>query len=596
MDAGGTELTGTGGIPPTDGPAPGRRPPSEDGHDGPDTDGGQGEQDGQAKDDGQAGHDGQAEDDGQDGGAGAVVISDPVPDRGLLSVWADGPLRFAWAESARAASRRPVVATRAAGRRMVDAVVSGVTPVGVLSAMVTLYALVFGRLTWVQQSHFGTFGFDMGIFDQQIWLLSRFKEPFITLRGLSLWGNHVNPNVFLLVPIYWLGGGPHALYVVETLALALGAVPVWLLARDRMHDEWSALVVSFAYLLFPSLEWINWWHFHPEALAVTPLLFAWWFAGKRRWWPYAVCVVLVASCKEDAALVVLALGVLVAIYYSKRAALFTILGGAAWLTIALRVIMPGATGGASPFYLGRFSALGHSLPQIVFNIFFHPSKVWRLSFKADRLSYYRMMLSPVAFLAVLDPAVLVCLPAVLVNVTSNFGYTHEIQYQYQALVLAGLFIGTCEACSHLATRPGLRHAVMGILAATALAANVAWSPSPMGVKFHSGIWALQNPDEAVLNFAVAMVPKNAGVSASYNLDSHLTHRVHIYEWPNPFHAANWGIDDQHLDPTSNVQYLVLDTDLNQDMDPLLESLIQPGGPFQVIFRAGPALVARRSPP
>jgi hypothetical protein len=32
------------------------------------------------------------------------------------------------------------------------------------------------------------------------------------------------------------------------------------------------------------------------------------------------------------------------------------------------------------------------------------------------------------------------------------------------------------------------------------------------------------------------------------------------------------------------------------MDPLLESLIQPGGPFQVIFRAGPALVARRSPP
>jgi len=363
-----------------------------------------------------------------------------------------------------------------------------------------------------------------------------------------------------------------------------------------MHDEWGALVVALAYLLFPSVEWINWWHFHPEALAVTPLLFAWWFASTRRWWAYAGCAVLVAACKEDAALVVLALGVLVALYYNRRAGLLTVVGGATWLVIALRVIMPGATGGASPFYLGRFSALGHSLPQIVFNIFVHPSKVWRPSFRSDRLSYYRMMLSPVAFLALLSPAVLVCLPTVLVNVTSNFGYTHHIQYQYSALVIAGIFIGTGEACRHLAGRPGLRRAVLGILAATALAANVAWSPSPMGVKFHSGIWALHNPDEAVLNYAVSLVPRDAGVSASYNLDSHLSHRVHIYEWPNPFHAANWGVDDKDLDPTTNVQYLVIDTDLNQDMTPLLDSLIDPGGSFGVVFHAGPVLVARRLSP
>jgi hypothetical protein len=25
-----------------------------------------------------------------------------------------------------------------------------------------------------------------------------------------------------------------------------------------------------AFLLYPTLQWINWWHFHPDALIVAP--------------------------------------------------------------------------------------------------------------------------------------------------------------------------------------------------------------------------------------------------------------------------------------------------------------------------------------
>src|SRR5207253_1053058 len=151
---------------------------------------------------------------------------------------------------------------------------------------------------------------------------------------LNFFGNHVNPNVVLLVPFYWLGAGPHFLYLVETLALALGAVPVWLLASDALADGWLALCVALAYLLFPALEWINWWHFHPEALAVTPLLFAVWLARKGRWRWYAVCVLLVIACKEDAPLTVLALGALVAIKHNRKAGLITMAGAFGWLVVA----------------------------------------------------------------------------------------------------------------------------------------------------------------------------------------------------------------------------------------------------------------------
>ena len=44
------------------------------------------------------------------------------------------------------------------------------------------------------------------------------------------------------------------------------------LARDRLGEGWLALPLAAAYLLYPSLEWINWWHFPPDALIITPLL------------------------------------------------------------------------------------------------------------------------------------------------------------------------------------------------------------------------------------------------------------------------------------------------------------------------------------
>src|SRR5207248_4001425 len=149
-------------------------------------------------------------------------------------------------------------------------------PVLALAALVGLYVAVFGSLTWAQQSNFGTFGFDMGIYDQGIWLMSRFKDPFITVRGLEWFGHHVIGVTFLFVPFYWLGAGPHFLYLVETVWLAVGAVPIWLLARDRLENPWAGLAPAAPHPLYPPLQWINRGRLHPDALSIPPLLVPYW--------------------------------------------------------------------------------------------------------------------------------------------------------------------------------------------------------------------------------------------------------------------------------------------------------------------------------
>jgi uncharacterized membrane protein len=470
-------------------------------------------------------------------------------------------------------------------------------PVLVLGLMIALFLVVFGTLTWRQQSNFGTFGFDHGIFDQEVWLASRFKDPFLTTRGLNMWANHVNPIIYVLVPFYWFGAGAHFLYVVQTAAFASGAIALWLIARDKLDNEWIALTIPAAWLLYPSLQWMTWWHFHPECFAVPALLFAWYFAEHRRWLPYALCVVALVAVKEDAALVGIMLGVIVAIRKDRKVGLLTAGASLVWLLICLKLIIPHAVGGSNPFYADQFSALGNSTNEIVFNAIRHPSRILHLATEHSRRTYYGQMLLPVGLIARAAPDVLLlALPTILVNIVNGQAYTHNYKYQYSAIVSVVIFLAVISAIARM-PKPGLRRFLAGALCACALSTSLLWGPSPLNPRaYKSGIWARDSsPHLQAVAAAVLSVPLSAGVAASYTIVPHLTHRKVIYEWPNPWVRAYYGIDGQkpkRWDP-AKVQYLVLDEGLNESMRPILDELTAPGGEFTIINRAEGVILAKR---
>jgi uncharacterized membrane protein len=50
--------------------------------------------------------------------------------------------------------------------------------------------------------NYWTLAFDLGIFDQAIYLAGRFEPLFITLRGLYKFGDHFDPIIYILGQIY----------------------------------------------------------------------------------------------------------------------------------------------------------------------------------------------------------------------------------------------------------------------------------------------------------------------------------------------------------------------------------------------------------
>jgi len=77
-----------------------------------------------------------------------------------------------------------------------------------------------------------TSAYDFGLYDQGIWLLSRFESPFVTLMGRNLFGDHTSFILILLVPFYWFISSSSFLFVVQSMMIAAGAIPIFFYARQ----------------------------------------------------------------------------------------------------------------------------------------------------------------------------------------------------------------------------------------------------------------------------------------------------------------------------------------------------------------------------
>ncbi len=465
-----------------------------------------------------------------------------------------------------------------------------------LGAMVVGWSLVFIALGWERHSHFGTFGFDLGIYDQGIWLLSRFRDPFVTVRGLELFGHHMNVILLLLVPFYWLGAGPLFLLVAQVAAQASGAVAIFLLARDRLGNRWRALALSSVLLLHPAYQFFTWEFFHPDALAVAPLLFAYWAARAKRWGWFAVAAVLAGACKEDVALALLVLGVLIAVRGNRRIGAIVAAAATGWFLCATRLLIPHFNG-IGPFYDSFFGEFGSSPADVVGHVLTHPGRAIDVATEPDRTSYYRMLLAPVAFLPfVALPTLCIGLPMLAVNVLSTFPYQRNFRYHWSALVVAAVVLATVEAIAYLARTATAQTFLIGLVVATSFASTVAWGPSPVSTKYHTGLWA-EGPDSrrADKRAAAAMIPPGAATSAVYYFVPQLDHRPKIYEFPVPWKPINWGVRGENLDDPAGVQWILVDRQvLSTEDKAFLATLLS--GEFAVRFDRNDILVAQRVKP
>ncbi|MDX6368706.1 MAG: hypothetical protein QOG93_208, partial [Gaiellaceae bacterium] len=121
-----------------------------------------------------------------------------------------------------------------------------------LVAAIAAYAAGFAALSSLRHEAFITGRFDLGNMVQADWSTAHGHPLRMTdLHGeqISRLAAHVDPILVLFTPLWWLWPSPHLLLVVQAVAVALGALPVFWLASKHLASRRAGLGFALAYLL-----------------------------------------------------------------------------------------------------------------------------------------------------------------------------------------------------------------------------------------------------------------------------------------------------------------------------------------------------------
>jgi uncharacterized membrane protein len=126
-----------------------------------------------------------------------------------------------------------------------------------LVVAIAAFAAGFSALAQIRHVALWSGRFDLGNLTQAVWSTAHGHLLQITdLQGrqISRLGAHFDPIVAGLAPLWRLWPDPRLLLLVQAAAVALGAVPVFLLARKHLRSEWGGLAFALAYLLYPPTQ------------------------------------------------------------------------------------------------------------------------------------------------------------------------------------------------------------------------------------------------------------------------------------------------------------------------------------------------------
>lgn len=409
----------------------------------------------------------------------------------------------------------PPARARASSRGLVARIADAPAPLFAFAGLVLL------ACSAVRHELFHSNAYDLGWFDQAVYLISRGAPPIVSLSGFHILGDHAAFVLYLLAPLYAVHASVYWLLAAQAAAFAAAAWLVWSVARVSGLDSRPALCLGAAFLLYPLVLDLALFDFHPETLAVPGVLAAALAAQRRKPLWFAAALLFVLACKEVLALNVIGLGAWLACARQRRAyGIAAALAGVAWFALATRVVIPGYSG-REPAALARYASYGATLPEVAAGMVTRPGGVTSRVLSVDALRYLAEVAAPVAW--GLSPAhlgpLLGAVPTLALNVLSDYPRQRSLLYQYSAPALPFLFLAVVSARAAGRGRPRrYRLALLWSLAAFLAMAQYDrfWTQYVARVD----TWRARRQ-------ALALVRGSGAVLTTSDLVPHLAHREHI---------------------------------------------------------------------
>lgn len=432
----------------------------------------------------------------------------------------------------------------------------GIFPERSLLIMVLGYTVILSILSITKHWFFLSTAWDLGIFNQSFWSTTHGKFFHYTVEpwfGETFFAVHFSPILVLLVPFYAIYPCPETLLVLQSLLIALGAVPLYHLSKELLN-QYFAKRLSLIYVINPTIIWANLFDFHVEAFLPVTLFSLMYFLHKRDFKFYAAFLFLSLSTLEFTVFLVLLILFYELVANIKRReelrklksfAVLTLIASAIWLLLSFwvnTVLRLPETRGQS-IIAPIISELSTDPPRLIFRIIDEPfSKLW----------YIIGMSWPFLFTSLLSTRILMIVPWFLVAFALNYEPYYKVGYQYTLIVipffaLAAIF-GTKKILPHIPKLDDKKFSNLMIISAIIF---TFWAST--SVRFP--ITSLDVDYAARANRILSFIPGNASVLTINTLHPHVSSRFEAWVLPltygEPYEGFDTGISNVWKNYTVN---------------------------------------------
>jgi uncharacterized membrane protein len=413
------------------------------------------------------------------------------------------------------------------------------------------YAALFSLASALKFWWFGQ-GHDLVLHEQAIWNTVHGRVFEITgfVRPSRLFGYDPYLIELLVVPIYALLPSVHTLFVLQSLALALAAPAVWLIARHEGLSPQLALLAVILYLAYPTVQYTNMDAFRERSFGLCFFLWAMWSLRQDRWRTFVLFLVLLIICRLEAALLASCFGVYALLTGGRRRyVVVPLMLGLGYFFIGNFVFVPLMNQGQPVSYVYEyFKPLGNSMGEVLWTVVSRPAYTFNAVFNWSKVIYVLLLLLPTAGIALLAPRELVfTLPVLGLNLLATKPELTNVRYWYSALLVGPLVVAFIVGLfrlqrwsARLRQQPWL--VVASVFACLAAAHVITPNPVASLLRNHEPPARV-----ATANRIVALIEPDTRVAATTRLAPHLLRR-YLYYYP---------LADQEVLP--QLDYVAVDT-------------------------------------
>jgi len=242
---------------------------------------------------------------------------------------------------------------------------------------------------------------------------------------------------------------PHfsSFILLQSLFIAFSIIVLYLLARELLTEKIILpLLIALIYTqYFPLTSAAHF--FHPEEFSIFFIFLAFYFYLKNNIWLTLVFSVLSISCREEAGLIFLVLGLVSYFNAGKKKYCLPLVSVGMGSYLFIKLFLTKAV--ISPeIFKTHYGYLGDTLFDKLKNIIFHPSLFVNNILKPDRTALFRDIFAPLLYLPFLSPVLFLPGAVILAEVMlSNSWSMGSLRWQpwYLCLLIPFVFIALTGA-------------------------------------------------------------------------------------------------------------------------------------------------------